>query len=71
MKIYNLYRGYYFGRNDEATRKYNAVFVPQLKKLGITKEKDLDMIFKIVEDIISEACINAIDNAISEEHEYD
>ena len=71
MKTYNLYRGDYFGQNDEATRIYNDVFVPKLKKLGITKEKDLDAIFKIVEDIVSEACINAANNAINEEHEYD
>ena len=49
MKTYNLLRGDYFGQNDEATRKYNDVLVPQLKKLGITKEKVKESYLSIVE----------------------
>lgn len=71
MKEYNLHRGDYFGQNDNATEIYNKEFVPLLRELGITKEKDLDKIFKIVDDIVSEACINAADEARWEEHEYD
>ena len=71
MKEYNLHRGDYFGQNDKATEKYNKEFVPLLGKLGITKEKDLDKIFNVVDDIVSEACINAANEAICEEHEYD
>lgn len=56
MKEYNLHRGDYFGKNDNATEKYNKELVPLLMKLGITKEKDLDKIFNVVDDIVSEAC---------------
>ena len=71
MKEYNLHRADYFGNNDIATEKYNKELVPLLNKLGITKEKDLDKIFNIVDDIVSEACINAANEARWEEHEYD
>lgn len=71
MKEYNLRRGDYFGQNDKATEKYNKELVPLLMRLGITKEKDLDKIYNIIDDIVSEACINAASYAICEEHEYD
>lgn len=54
MGKYNLNCGDQFGENDEATRIFNDEFIPFIKKLNI-KDKDIEKIYKIIQNITEEA----------------
>jgi len=54
LNKYNLNCGNQFGENDEATRIFNDELIPFIKKLKI-KDKDIEKIYKIVQDIAEEA----------------
>ncbi len=54
MGKYNLNCGDQFGKNDEATRIFNDEFIPFIKKLKI-KDKDIEKIYKIIQNITEEA----------------